>query len=128
MKSRAAAFWVNAALFALGLLSLAPLLWMLSVSFMAAGEASHFPPPLLPRAATWHNYSELFARAGMGHYFLNSLVVATLTTLLAVFFNTLAGYAFAKLRFRGREAAFRALLAALVIPGQVAMMPLFLMM
>jgi multiple sugar transport system permease protein len=128
MKSRADSLWVNSALFALAALSLAPLLWMLSVSFMAAGEASHFPPPLLPSAATWHNYAELFARAGMGRYFFNSLLIASLTTVLAVFFNTLAGYAFAKLRFRGREAAFRALLAALVIPGQVAMMPLFLMM
>jgi len=54
--------------------------------------------------------------------------VATLTTLIAVLLNPLAGYAFAKLRFAGREPVFRVLLAALVIPAQVAMMPLFLML
>jgi multiple sugar transport system permease protein len=128
MDPRLARVLVNAGLVVVAVLSLAPLLWMLSVSFMQAGEASHFPPPLLPAAATWHNYVELFSRAGMGRYVANSIIVATLTTVIGVFLNTLAGYAFAKLRFRGREQAFRALLAALVIPGQVAMMPLFLMM
>lgn len=117
-----------AAMSALAALTLAPLLWMVSVSFMAPGAASAVPPPLLPAAPTLHNYGELFARAGMGRYLLNSFLVATATTAIAVGLNTLAGYAFAKLRFRGREAAFRALLAILVIPAQVAMMPLFLLL
>jgi multiple sugar transport system permease protein len=128
MDPRVASWILNSLLALLALLALAPLLWMLSVSFMQTGEASHFPPPLLPAAPTLHNYVELFSRAGMGRYFANSVLVASATTLIAVFLNTLAGYAFAKLKFRGREAAFRTLLAALVIPGQVAMMPLFLML
>ncbi|MEO6104429.1 MAG: carbohydrate ABC transporter permease, partial [Pseudoxanthomonas sp.] len=128
MRPAIARLWINGGLAVLAVLSLGPLLWMLSVSFMQAGEASHFPPPLLPAAASWANYVELFSRAGMGRYLFNSFLVASLTTLIAVFLNTLAGYAFAKLRFRGREQAFRLLLGALVIPGQVAMMPLFLMM
>ncbi len=128
MNARVAKTIVNGLLLGLAALSLAPLLWMLSVSMMQPGEASHFPPPLLPAAATLHNYHELFVRAGMGRYLFNSLVIATVTTLLALFLNTLAGYAFAKLRFAGREHIFRVLLAALVIPGQVAMMPLFLML
>ena len=119
---------VNGLLAALAIISLWPLLWMLSVSFMQPGEASHFPPPLLPESPAWHNYRELFAKAGMGRYLANSVLVATATTLLAVALNTLAGYAFAKLRFAGREATFRGLLAILVIPGQVAMMPLFLLL
>lgn len=109
-------------------LSLAPLLWMLSVSLMQPGEAAHFPPPLLPSDPTLHNYRELFARAGLGRHLANSALVATVTTAIALLLNTLAGYAFAKLRFDGRERVFRALLAALVIPAQVAMMPLFLML
>jgi multiple sugar transport system permease protein len=117
-----------AAMSALALLALAPLLWMVSVSFMAPGAASAIPPPLWPSAPTLHNYRELFERAGMGRFLFNSFLVATLTTVVAVGLNTLAGYAFAKLRFRGREAAFRALLAILVIPAQVAMMPLFLLL
>jgi multiple sugar transport system permease protein len=112
-----------AALFALG-----PLLWMLSVSLMATGEASTYPPPLLPKAPTLQHYRDLFAQVGLGRYFGNSLVVASGVTVLSVLFNVMAGYAFAKLHFKGREPLFKALLAALVIPGQVAMMPLFLML
>jgi multiple sugar transport system permease protein len=128
MDARWARAIINGLLAGLGVLSVAPLLWMLSVSFMAPGEASTFPPPLFPSAPTWHNYHELFAKAGMGRYLFNSLLIASFTTLIALFLNTLAGYAFAKLQFAGRERVFRGLLAALVIPGQVAMMPLFLLL
>jgi len=119
---------VNFALVLAACFALAPLLWMLSVSFMQAGEASSYPPPLLPAHPTLANYVQLFAQAGMGRYFVNSLVVATALTLGSVLFNVMAGYAFAKLKFKGRDAAFQALMAALVIPGQVAMMPLYLML
>ncbi len=119
---------VNGLLLALAALSIGPLLWMLSVSFMQPGEASHFPPALLPVDPGLHNYRELFERAGMGRYLANSAFIATVVTLLSVLLNTLAGYAFAKLQFRGRDRVFRTLLAALVIPGQVAMMPLFLLL
>jgi len=119
---------VNGLLIALAVLSLAPLLWMLAVSLMQPGEAAAFPPPLWPKSPTLHNYSELFSRMGMGRYLLNSFLVSTLVTVVAVLLNTLAGYAFAKLDFAGRESVFRLLLAALVIPAQVSMMPLFLML
>ena len=119
---------VNLGLLALAIVSLAPLLWMLSVSFMATGEASRFPPPLWPEQASLAQYHALFSRGGMGRYFTNSLLVAGAITLGSLLVNTLAGYAFAKLRFAGREAVFRLLLAALVVPAQVAMLPLFLMM
>lgn len=128
MNRRAATIAVNMLLFALAVLSLAPLLWMLSVSLMQPGEASSFPPPLWPKMPTLANYHELFARAGMGRYLFNSVLIATATTLLSLLFNVSAGYAFAKLHFVGREKVFAALLGALVIPGQVAMMPLFLML
>ena len=126
--SRLHALAVNAGLALLALIALAPLGWMLAVSFMRQGEASGFPPPLLPDAPTLANYTELFARAGMGGYFVNSLIVSGAITLGALLVNTLAGYAFAKLRFAGRDRLFQVLLAALVIPAQVAMLPLFLLM
>jgi multiple sugar transport system permease protein len=119
---------VNGALVLVAFFALFPLLWMLSVSFMHAGEASTLPPPLLPRVPTLENYRELFVRAGMGRYLLNSLLVASAITLLSLVFNLAAGYAFAKLRFAGRDRVFQTLLAALVIPAQVAMIPLFLVM
>jgi multiple sugar transport system permease protein len=120
--------FVHGLLIALAFFALFPLLWMLSVSFMQPGEASAMPPPLLPNHATLANYHELFERAGMGRHLLNSLLVATAITLLSLVFNLTAGYAFAKLHFAGRERLFRTLLGALVIPAQVAMIPLFLIM
>ena len=110
-----------------GTLSLVPLLWMLSASFMATGEASSFPPALLPRRPTLVHYADLFGRLALGRYALNSALVATVTTIGALAINASAGYAFAKLRFRGRDATFRALAAGLAIPVQVAMLPLFLL-
>jgi multiple sugar transport system permease protein len=104
----------------------APLLWMLSVSFMAPGEASQFPPPLLPASPGLDNYRTLFGSFGIGRFLANSLLVSTLATGLALLFTVPAGYAFAKLRFKGRDATFRLLVAALVVPGQIGMLPLFL--
>lgn len=127
-QSRWQGWWINGALLVLATLSLAPLLWMLAVSFMQAGEASRFPPPLLPAQPTLANYQALIARSGMLAHFANSLLVAGTITLGSLLLNTLAGYAFAKLHFRGRERVFRLLLGALVIPAQVAMLPLFLLM
>ena len=118
------AFTAFAAL--VSLLVLAPLLWMVSVSLMQPGAAAQFPPPLLPAHPTLDNYRTLFADYGIGRYALNSLLVSTLATGLALLFVVPAGYAFAKLRFRGRDAIFQALVAALVIPGQIGMLPLFL--
>jgi multiple sugar transport system permease protein len=125
---RGATLAVNASLIVLSAIVVFPLLWMLSVSFMQQGEASAFPPPLLPGRATFANYQLLFARAGMGRYLANSLAIATAVTLLSLAFNLSAGYAFAKLRFAGRERVFATLLGALLIPAQVAMIPLFLLM
>ncbi|MFA5989612.1 MAG: carbohydrate ABC transporter permease [Sphingomonas sp.] len=125
MKLRA--FFINAMALLLAAFALAPLMWMMSVSFMAAGEAAHFPPPLLPARPTLANYHALFAGTDMARYFINSLVLACLATALSLTFNVMAGYAFAKLAFRGRERLFQILLSALVIPAQVAMIPLFLL-
>lgn len=119
---------INGLLIGAAAVALFPLLWMLSVSFMAPGEASALPPSLLPKNPSWANYRELFVRAGMGRYLLNSLLVASAITTLSLVFNLMAGYAFAKLRFAGRERLFQALLGALVIPAQVAMLPLFLLL
>lgn len=111
---------------AVALLVLMPLLWMVSVSLMEPGQAAQFPPPLLPEHPTLANYRTLFQDYGIGRYALNSLLVSVLATALALLFVVPAGYAFAKLRFRGRDAIFQSLVAALVVPGQIGMLPLFL--
>ncbi len=117
------------ALLILGLaLTLTPLLWMLSASLMPAGEASVYPPRLWPSRVTFEHYTALFARLHLARYFLNSLVIASAITAISLLVNSMAGYAFAKLRFRGSDRIFRMLLSALVIPAQVSMLPLFLML
>lgn len=108
------------------LLVLMPLIWMLAVSFMAPGEAAQFPPPLFPASPTLGNYRTLFENYGVGRYLANSLLVASVATMLALLFVIPAGYAFAKLRFSGRDAIFHALVALLVVPGQIGMLPLYL--
>jgi multiple sugar transport system permease protein len=81
---------------------------------------------LWPATPTLENYRTLFGTYGVGRYLLNSALVSTLATALALLFTIPAGYAFAKLRFSGRDAVFQALVAALVVPGQIGMLPLFL--
>jgi len=119
---------VNGALALAAAAALAPLAWMVSVSFMGPGEADSFPPPLLPRAPSLAAYRDLFDHHGMARYFVNSLLLASAATILSLGFNVTAGYAFAKLRFAGRDRIFQILLGALIIPAQVAMIPLFLML
>jgi multiple sugar transport system permease protein len=119
---------VNAALWGLAALTVFPLAWMLMVSFMQPGESASLPPPLWPRQPTLAHYQRLLGEGGIGRAFVNSLLLALATTALSTTLNTLAGYAFAKLRFAHRERLFALLIAALVIPGQVGMLPLFLML
>lgn len=118
---------INAALLVAGALTLLPLAWMVSVSLMPAGEASS-ASHLLPSAPTLEHYRVLFTRLDVARYALNSALLATVVTLLSLLLNSMAGYAFAKLRFAGRDPLFRTLLAALVIPGQLGMLPLFLLL
>nr|WP_316628544.1 hypothetical protein [uncultured Brevundimonas sp.] len=113
------AILLNLAVALIALVVLFPLVWMVSVSFMATGEAAVFPPPLLPSHWTLEHYRDLFLNQGMGRYLWNSFALATLATLLALGFTVPAGYAFAKLKFKGRERLFQFLVAALVVPAQI---------
>ncbi len=108
--------------------TLTPALWMISASFMAPGEASTFPPRFLPSAPTLEHYVTLFHRLRLLRYFVNSLILSVSITLISLFFNSMAGYAFAKYRFPGRDRLFRLLVAEMVIPAQVTTLPLFLML
>lgn len=128
MSARVQRLLLGSLLSAGAVLTLAPLLWMLSISFMPAGDANVFPPRLLPRIWTVEHYRTLFTRLDLTRFAFNSFVLASAATLLSVIINGMAGYAFAKFRFRGRDALYRTLLGALVIPAQVAMLPLFLLL
>ena len=111
-----------------GILTLAPLLWMVSASFMATGETAILPPHLVPDKPTLEHYRDLFSRLHLARHFWNSALVTVLATVVSVFVNSMAAYAFSKLAFKGRDTLFRSLTLALVIPAQVAMLPLFLIL
>ncbi len=125
----------NTAVVALTALTIAPLVYMVIVSFMPRGESSNLPTPLWPSHWSLENYHELLVRRLIdGAWFdyrivpalFNSVAIAAISTLLGLLLTVPAGYAFAKLRFRGRERLLKILIASLVVPGQVAMLPLFL--
>ena len=109
-------------------LALLPMVWMVSASLMPSGEASTYPPHFFPSRVTFAHYTDLFTRLSIGKYLLNSAFVALVVTSASLAVNSMAGYAFAKLRFRGRDRLFRVLSAGLVLPTQVAMLPLFLLL
>jgi len=109
-------------------LALVPMVWMVSASLMPSGEASSFPPHFFPSRPTLEHYTDLFTRLNLGRYLLNSGFVALVVTSASLIINAMAGYAFAKLRFRGRDRLFRVLSTGLVLPVQVAMLPLFLLL
>jgi multiple sugar transport system permease protein len=116
------------ALLVLGaILALLPLIWMVSASLMPTGAANTYPPRLFPRTVTFEHYRTIFTRLEMGRYLLNSALIAFSVTAISLIINSMAGYAFAKLRFHGRDRVYRLLMTGLVIPVQVAMLPLFLM-
>jgi multiple sugar transport system permease protein len=117
------------ALLVLGaVLALLPMIWMVSASLMPSGEASSFPPHFFPSSPTLAHYTDLFTRLNLGRNLLNSAFVALVVTSASLVINAMAGYAFAKLRFRGRDRLFRLLSTGLVLPVQVAMLPLFLLL
>lgn len=119
---------LHAALLVGAAVTLMPLVWMVAASFMAPGEANSLPPRLLPAHPTLQNFVLLFTRLDIMRNFVNSAIVTVLATVLSVLVNSLAGYAFAKLPFRGRETLFKTLAGALVVPAQVGMLPLFLLL
>jgi multiple sugar transport system permease protein len=105
-----------------------PLVWMAAASLMPRGAAQAYPPPWWPDEPTLDNYRQLFSRLHLARYVGNSAIIALAITTSALVLNSMAGYAFAKLPFRGRRRIFQLLLAALVVPLQVGMLPLFLML
>lgn len=107
-----------------------PIMWMISQSLTPNSEVWDWPPQFIPQHPTLENYQTLFTRQDLaiGHWFVNSLFVSTITTILTLFITSLAAYSFARLRFPGRDVIFFILLSALVIPAQVTLIPIFLLM
>jgi multiple sugar transport system permease protein len=112
-------------LFLGGVLMVMPFVYMLSTSLKESAEV--YQLSLLPRSPTLANYRRLTAASGFPRWFLNSLVIAVLTTLSVLFFDSLVGYTLAKFRFRGRRLVFLAILSTLMIPTEMLVLPWYVM-
>ncbi len=107
-------------------LILMPLFWMFNSSFKAKVEILAYPPTFFAKAASMVNFEKLARRIPVLAYVKNSVIYALLTAVPGVFINSLAGYAFARLKFKGRNILFIITLATMMIPFQVVMIPLYL--
>ena len=112
-------------LFLGGVLMVMPFVYMLSTSLKHNVEV--YELSLLPRAPTLDNYRRLGGASGFPRWFLNSLVIAILTTLSVLFFDSLVGYTLAKFRFRGRRLVFVAILSTLMIPTEMLVLPWYVL-
>jgi multiple sugar transport system permease protein len=119
---------LHVAIVPVALLFLFPFFWMLSNALRLDREIFVVPPILLPGEIQWHNFAQAWRYLPFGRFFLNSAVVALAVTLIVLVVSSLAGYAFARLRFPGRGGLFVAYLSTLMIPQAVIVIPLFLMM
>lgn len=104
---------------------LIPILWMVVCSFKPDAELFVYPPKLFPTRFSLENYLDAWNRGDFGLYFKNTTIVAVSATILTVVINTMAGYAFAKYKFRGSTAIFLFFLATMMLPLEVLMIPIF---
>lgn len=109
------------------LLVVGPFVWMLLGSVKTQSELLQVPPTWLPQAPTLDNYQRLFDRLDFPRYFWNSATVAGLITIGNLVFCSMLGYALAKLKFFGRDKLFGLVLATLMVPGSVTIVPLFIL-
>lgn len=121
-------FLINLFAVLIALITILPFVWMISASLMKTGESSKFPPKLFPEEIDFSHYRILFENLDMTKHFLNSLLISILVTVISLLFNSMAAYAFAKLRFKSKDKLFRFLLSLMIVPAQVTMLPLFLML
>ena len=102
---------------------LLPFFWMVTTSFKEESEVLRMPPQWFPKDWLWRNYIKAWNVAPFGRYFFNSFFMSITTTIGEVITTILAAYAFAKMRFFGKNVLFAILLATLMIPGQMLLIP-----
>jgi multiple sugar transport system permease protein len=119
---------LHALLLAGSVVMLLPFVWMLSTSLKEPGDVFIYPPQWLPQPVVWQNYLETITIMPFGRFYLNSTIQAVSVTVLQLLTASLAAFAFARLRFRGRDTLFLLYLATMMIPFQVTMIPNFIVM
>lgn len=105
-----------------------PYIWSLSISFQPEGDVFAWPIKLLPDPVTTENYQRLWTEIPFGQWLLNSTIVVIIVTTANLFFASLAGYAFARMKFPGKNLIFYAFLSTMMIPGHVTLAPKFMLL
>ncbi|MBC2370965.1 carbohydrate ABC transporter permease [Listeria booriae] len=126
-KSRGAKWLVGIILAVGGFFMILPFIWMVLSSVKTDAEILQIPPTIWPETFTWDNFKNLFIEMNFGVYLRNTLVIV-LFSFIGLFLNAMAGYGFAKFRFRGKNQLFYLVLATMMIPGQVTMIPVYLIL
>ncbi len=116
--------YVPLAIGAVGILL--PFIWMVATSLKTEGQIFSNPAQLLPSQPTVQAYIDVWRRIPFGRFFINSVIFAGSVTLVSLFLDSMAAYAFARLRFKGRDILFWVVLATLMVPFQITLIPLFL--
>jgi multiple sugar transport system permease protein len=122
------AWWLYLLLLLGLVLVLGPFVWMILSSFKSQTELVRVPPTWLPEAWTLDNYDRLFTKLDFTRYFFNSVVIAGSVVVANIVFCSMVGYALAKLRFAGKNLIMLLVLATLMVPGSVTVIPLFVLM
>jgi multiple sugar transport system permease protein len=114
----------------IGLVAVAlPFLWIFSTSLRLPRESFSLPPQILPRPPfRWRNYAQVFETFPFALFVFNSALISSLAVAGQMLTSTMGAYAFARLHFRGRDALFVLVLAGLMVPSQVTIIPLFILM
>ncbi|MGG0736672.1 carbohydrate ABC transporter permease [Niallia taxi] len=127
-KKTKAAKWIVAIILAIGgILMVLPFIWMVLSSLKTDTEIMQFPPTILPQDPTMDNFKELFSAFNFFVYFKNTMIIV-ICSFGGLFLNAMAGFGFAKYKFKGINFLFYLVLATMMIPGQVTMIPVYLIL
>ncbi|AFK85521.1 MULTISPECIES: carbohydrate ABC transporter permease [Thermoanaerobacterium] len=112
-------------LIVLALIFLIPIIWVVISSFKNNTDLYKWPPDIFPKTITFNSYTVAFEKGNFGLFFFNSTTVSILSTIITIIINTMAGYAFAKYKFKGDNVIFLIFISTLIIPLEVIMIPIF---
>jgi len=130
-KKKYHAAWMTLAYIALAAVAVVmiiPYIWMLSSSFKLNKDVFSFPMVWIPEAPRWENYVDIWTRIPLGKFIYNTAKLSVIVTILQLLTSSFAAYAFAKLRFRGKNTLFLSYIATIAIPWQAYMVPQFILM
>lgn len=125
LREKISSWVITFVLIGIGIVCIYPFLFMLSSSFKISGEVLQYPIKLIPDNIIFTNYKDLFRDPyyNFGRWYQNTIIMTLTTIVLKIFIVTITAYAFAKIKFRGRNIIFLVLLSALMIPGDIMLIP-----